>query len=157
MREIKFRAWVKEVFEDGEFAYGGYMIEPHQIKSVTVGEHTNLMLGKRKVGIEYFEQGGLLPGMGSLERCGLDEIELMQYTGLKDKNGTDIYEGDVLKTDLSRPYLIVGFRNGAFMYQCHDSDKDYYDYMLPVDAEVTEQDKSLEVIGNIYANEDLLV
>lgn len=81
---------------------------------------------------------------------------IMQYTGLKDKNGKEIYEGDVLLTDLDRPYLIVEFRNGAFMYQCHDNGRDYYDIMLPLSIAEHTQDKYVEVIGNIYENPELL-
>ena len=84
-----------------------------------------------------------------------DVSPLMQYTGLKDKNGKEIYEGDILSTDLSRPYLIVCFRNGAFMVQCHDDGKDYYDLMVSINEE-SDQVEHLEVIGNIYENPELL-
>lgn len=77
------------------------------------------------------------------------EVIVMQYTGLKDKNGAEIYEGDILSTDLDRPYLIVEFRNGAFMFQCHDNGKDYYDFMATTD-ENSNFTKYHEVIGNIH-------
>ncbi len=73
-----------------------------------------------------------------------------------DRNGNRIFEADLLSTDLSRPYLIVVYRNGAFMYQCHDSGKDYYDFMEPSDAEVVTQTKYHEVIGNIWEHPHLL-
>ena len=82
-------------------------------------------------------------------------FELMQYTGLKDKNGAEIYEGDILSTDLDRPYLIVEFRNGAFMFQCHDNGKDYYDFMATT-GENSNFTKYHEVIGNIFENPELL-
>ena len=81
---------------------------------------------------------------------------LMQYTGLKDKNGKEIYEGDIVSTDLSRPFLIVEYRNGAFLYQCHHNGQDYYDHMEPAFSEVVESTKYHEVIGNIYENPELL-
>ena len=78
-----------------------------------------------------------------------------QYTGIKDKGGRFIYEGDIISTDLSRNYLVVEFRGGAFMYQCHDSGQDYYDIMSPTDEVIT-QDKHGVIIGNIHENPDLL-
>ena len=86
----------------------------------------------------------------------IKRFELMQYTGLKDKNGVEIYEGDILSTDLSRPYLIVEFRNGAFMYQCHDGGRNYYDFMEPANEGLKFNTKYHEVIGNIYENPELL-
>ena len=85
----------------------------------------------------------------------IDEVELMQFTGLRDKNSVEIYEGDILSTDLDRPYLIVEFRNGAFMFQCHDNGKDYYDFMATT-GENSNFTKYHEVIGNIYENRKLL-
>lgn len=79
----------------------------------------------------------------------------MQYTGIKDKNGKEIYEGDIISTDLDRPFNIVVFRNGAFMFQCHDNGKDYYDYMFSVDEESDRWEYG-EIIGNIYENPKLV-
>lgn len=81
--------------------------------------------------------------------------DVEQFTGLVDKNGKDIYTGDILETDLSRPYLVVEYKGGGFLYQCHDSGRDYYDYMSPSD-EPREKDKYCAVIGNIHQNPELL-
>jgi hypothetical protein len=89
------------------------------------------------------------------EMVPIEHKTIGQYTGLKDKNGKEIYEGDILETDLSFPYVVVVFRNGAFMYQCHDSGEDFYDYMAPA-AKEAKMDHFLEVIGNIYENPELL-
>ena len=90
------------------------------------------------------------------EKVDMRHHVILQYTGLKDKNGAEIYEGDILSTDLSRPYLIVEFRNGAFMYQCHDGGRNYYDFMEPANEGLKFNTKYHEVIGNIYENPELL-
>lgn len=79
-----------------------------------------------------------------------------QYTGLTDKNGKKIFEGDILPTDLERTYLIVEFRDGCFMFNCNDGGKDYYDIMLPILPEEQTVYKYGEVIGNIHDNPELL-
>ena len=87
--------------------------------------------------------------------CDLDAWHIMQFTGLIDKNGVEIYEGDILSTDLSRPYLVVEFLGGSFMYQCHDSGDDYYDYMSPT-CNIRTQDKYCSVVGNVHQHPELL-
>ena len=90
------------------------------------------------------------------EKADMRHHVILQFTGLKDCNGDEIYEGDILSTDLSRPYLIVEFRNGAFMYQCHDSGQNYYDFMEPANERLKDITKYHEVIGNFYENPELL-
>ena len=141
MRKIKFRAWDKD-----------YKYMNHKVMVGNVWDeesyHAHMIWVDRK-DVDYECESGWM---------NFDEhsnIELMQYTGLKDKNGTEIYEGDILSTDLDRPYLIVEFRNGAFMFQCHDNGKDYYDFMATT-GENYDFTKYHEVIGNIYENPELL-
>ena len=128
-REIKFRGWERELqmmVYDTELGGWHFEYDGNPVRAV------NQMINEE----DYF-------------------YDLMQYTGLKDKNGADIYEGDILSTDLDRPYLIVEFRNGAFMFQCHDNGKDYYDFMA-ITGENSNFTKYHEVIGNIYENRKLL-
>lgn len=55
----------------------------------------------------------------------VDPATVGQFTGLCDKDGvTKIFEGDILTTDLFRPYVVVIFRDGCFMFNCNDGGKD---------------------------------
>ena len=77
------------------------------------------------------------------------ETPIEQYTGLKDKNGKEIYEGDlVLDTyyDDNERYIVKWYNDAVVfgMQSLEDAD----DYKLPLE--------SLEVIGNIHENPELL-
>ena len=78
-----------------------------------------------------------------------------QFTGLHDKNGVEIYEGDKVSTDLDRPFNIVVFRAGAFRFNCNDGEEDYHDAILS-SSEDSNTYKYGEVIGNIHDNPELL-
>jgi len=73
-----------------------------------------------------------------------EDYIIMQYTGLKDKNGKEIYEGDVLKLQYKKahPNIIV-IRN-------------YIEDTFHLEDELGWGDTRCIVIGNIYENPDLL-
>ena len=76
--------------------------------------------------------------------------ELMQYTGLKDKNGVDIYEGDLLGGQL----FFIGevlYENGACIFQ------DRIGTYIDPERHARRNDfENFEIIGNIYENPELL-
>lgn len=80
-----------------------------------------------------------------------DDLIFMQYTGLKDKNGKEIYEGDILLRD-GGFQLIVSYKNGAYTRSYQNSNI----YLL-YDAFITDGCLvDYMVIGNIYENPELL-
>jgi len=83
-----------------------------------------------------------------------DDCILMQYTGLKDKNGKEIYEGDIFKwverNNFNQNYICVGsvkFKYGSFT--CHNENT-----RRPSSERANIED--MEIIGNIWENPELM-
>ncbi len=74
----------------------------------------------------------------------------MQYTGLKDKNGKEIFEGDIIKQPEIIP-VVVGFANGCFIQDTCGPRCSLFSW-INNHKECGEP----EVVGNIYENPELL-
>lgn len=77
------------------------------------------------------------------------EYELMQSTGLKDKNGKEIFEGDILTSQNYPVKGVVEFRTDLGLWVHYLKGYNYFEYLGNVAG-------SKEIIGNIYENPDLL-
>lgn len=116
MRTIKFRAWQTNYKQMYEHPFG--YIEFYKDNNV-VG----------------FDDGDL--------RLEGDDVVLMQYTGLKDRNSKEIYEGDIVNFEGITNYEIK-FIRGGFAVDFKDGHRYLGQFANP------------EIIGNIYENPELL-
>lgn len=139
MREFKFRAWVRE--EDERYSH---MVDsPRSI--ITILEHI-LMVG-RPMGFSDCDS-----------RPYPERYVLMQYTGLKDKNGKEIYEGDILK-DTNNAIYYVDFIRGCFYLKTNYKSFPHLGWTewLPMcEIDRLAIPVEFEIIGNIYENPELL-
>lgn len=88
-------------------------------------------------------------GYGITSLRGADEIELMQSTGLKDKNGKEIFEGDILTSQNYPVKGVVEFRTDLGLWVHYLKGYNYFEYLGNVAG-------SKEIIGNIYENQEIL-
>jgi uncharacterized phage protein (TIGR01671 family) len=78
-------------------------------------------------------------------------LTLLQFTGLQDKAGRDIYEGDIVMdfpTVLTPVPRVVIFSKGSFIASAGEDEMGPFDYCFIHEG--------LEVIGNVYENPELI-
>tara|TARA_R100001530_G_scaffold87389_1_gene60863 strand:- start:356 stop:727 length:372 start_codon:yes stop_codon:yes gene_type:complete len=96
----------------------------------------------------------IFPGKRKVEN--FEDIELMQYTGLKDENGKEIYEGDVVSgfqvAGMADENYVVEFMYASFVFKRGDTGL----RLGPGPEMFTLHNHEIEVIGNIHENPELL-
>ena len=127
MRETKFRAYHKE------------RKEMFEIASIDFEE----------------KKAALSNGIIKLLNVDSKQFELLQYTGLKDKNGKEIYEGDIIKYKFPYDRRLKHISPVKFLEtEASFGIKDRYENEIPLYRIAA--NNYFEVIGNIYENEELL-
>lgn len=134
MRDLRFRAWLK----DDEI-----MVTPISMIFDGVARYTTRLFNK-----DYAPS----------------QLVIMQFTGLKDKNGEEIFEGDVLQSDLREwkddknyPTFVVKWSQPLTRFTLvRPSGNDGFWGLEMTDKYAKGSVDHLEVIGNIYENPDLL-
>jgi uncharacterized phage protein (TIGR01671 family) len=150
MREIKFRVWSKndkKFLEDYHYPIG----------------HSAIWLEMLSGRVLHIEPNCTYDTECELETKDLNEllkgIEVMQYTGLKDKNGKEIYEGDVISfIDMSTETSIINkavivFDESQSALRPQEIKKNYRGGHYYVHWNMI---KDIQVIGNIYENPELI-
>lgn len=131
-RQLKFRAWFDgHMYEVAKLDFWG---DPDQASCDLAGPGENG---------EWDELFDIYVG----------EVELMQYTGLKDKNGVEIYEGDIVENTTQTVYL--GDKYEVVW------NKNYAGYQLMSNGftsniPLIQNFMSYKVIGNIFENPELI-
>ena len=132
MREIKFRAWLKE--------------EKKMVNVETI-DFTDKS-------IQYLEKNEFINAYLS-RRMIFDDIELMQFSGLKDANSKEIYEGDIIKYKFPYDTRLKHISPVKFLEtEASFGIKDRYGNEIPLYT--ISANNYFEVIGNIYENKNLL-
>lgn len=129
----KYRAWLKQ-----------YNVMVDDVSDLTFFEGNLKFIGRRTVGGVSFQYS-------------VEEIELMQSTGLKDKNSEEIFEGDVIAIELDDTETPINariFQNskiGVLMFHVFEDNED-----VPMVELLEDNSVAFEIIGNIYENPELL-
>ena len=117
----KFRAWLKN--------------DKEMIDVVQIAFDTKWIRAFYKLNYRWFK---------------FDDVLLMQSTGLKDKNGQEIFEGDIVRFFDSLYTVFYDIKEGSYRLKPHD-DRWVIDYMSNFSSEET-----FEIVGNIYENKEYL-
>lgn len=86
-------------------------------------------------------------GTYSIDEIPFDEVIIEQYTGLKDKNGKEIYVGDIVEYDFNNEVGVCKFDLYGVYFEREDGD---------TFGTTEDMLKELRVIGNIHENKELL-
>lgn len=132
MRKLKFRAWDKL---QNKYVFTGF----HVIGEVTVFDGIGLVIQDTME--ERREKFG---HQGSIEAW--DDFIIEQFTGLKDSNDVDMYEGDRFKSSTTGEYIhSISWSNNSAGF-----------HLAWVHATIKSKEHKIEIVGNVHENTELI-
>lgn len=120
--EIKYRAWLKEEKK---------MVI---VETIDFSEKSIQYLEKNEIIDAYF-----------LRRVVFEDVEIMQYTGLKDSEGYEIYEDDIVWNEYDEEYQVIIFDEGEYKLMGERHIQNLFNNLDYID-----------VRGNVYENLELV-
>lgn len=123
-REIKFRVWDKEL-KTYNSPSGHHLVKQDGVLSVALN-------------------------LDIVKVCGTDRFVIEDYTGCKDKNGKDIFEGDIIKAYSEE------FENENFTGKVIFDEGSFLTWINKNDIRGVWSGDNIEVVGNLFENPELL-
>lgn len=133
MREIRFRAWDKK---------GKGFINGFNMFGFSIGQ------GSPTKFLQRFDK-----------KWKMEDVVIQQSTGFYDKNGTEIYDGDIAKISASdlKPRIVTIIYDDLYgTWKIYDHEWSVTDDLFKYATDIEYSNSSCEVIGNIHENSDLL-
>ena len=144
MREIKFRAWlpIEYVGMDNKKAREIVMVYGNELKFSRTEEYGDPIIEQEiKIGENkkvyanfYFDD---------------EKAILMQFTGLLDKRGKEVYEGDIFESPSGILFYVLWHKDGWYYNNVSDSPNH-------ISGRLSEIANDWKVVGNIYENPELM-
>ena len=121
-RKIKFRGWLKEEKK---------MVN---VETIDFSEES----------IQYLEKNEIIDAY-LLRTTFLEDVELMQYTGLKDSENYEVYEDDIVWNEYDEEYQVIIYDEGEYKLMGESHIQNLYNNLYYID-----------VRGNVYENLEII-